>query len=106
MATRYRSFCADNMRTAGGAAREDARFDSSVGAIGLGQLLRNLFDFGGFDERNRAAAESAAGHSRTEDAARGADVAGQVDEQIQLGAAYFVVVAQRVVAGVHELTDL
>src|SRR4051812_15985860 len=94
------------MRTAGGPAGDDARFDSGFGLIRFGKLLRNLRHFCRIDQRHRAAPESAAGHSRTNDATFRANLSSKIDEQIEFWATYFVIVAKRIVTGVHKRADL
>ncbi len=56
-------------------------------------------------QHHRATAEAAAGHARAEDAARLADLAGDLDQRVELGAAHLEVVAQRPVALVHERAE-
>src|SRR3954469_5063867 len=85
--------CSDDMCTSRRPTHKDARFNPNFSAIGLRHLLCHLLDLRRLNKRNRAPAKPTPGHPRTNDATLPADPTSKLDEQVELRATYFIVLA-------------
>src|SRR5262245_48417243 len=92
----------DDVGAAGGAGDEPGEGAAVAVLVVAGQALADVGDAVARRQRDRAAAEAAAGHARAENAARLADVVREVDQRIELRRADLEIVTQRTVAFVHE----
>ena len=68
------------MRALGRAASEHGRLNAGFALVDGGDISADSVDALGFDQTHGAAAEAAAGHSGTVDAASAADGVGQFDQ--------------------------
>lgn len=93
------------MRALGGGRYEGRRLDAGLCAVMIADRGRDGRCLVGTHQGNGATAEAAAGHPRADHAVVLAQIPGRVDQGVEFHAAHFVVVAQGIVAGVHELAD-
>ena len=95
---------ADDTGPLGRAGSESGRFDSGSFAILPAKGVTDRAGFVGLHQGHRTAAKSAAGHPRTDHATLASDRRGDIHQEIQFRTTHFVVVAEGIVAGVHQFT--
>src|SRR6185369_10720625 len=96
---------AEDRRPGSGTRHEDGGFDPGLLLVIRRELFRNGIDGFPFDQGHSATTKTAAGHAASVNPALLANAAGNIDKHVQFLATDFVIVAQRAMAGVHQLAN-
>ena len=95
-----------NMRAQSRSTGETVWLESGSCLILRNDQLHDFLHFSGFDNADRATAESASGHARADHATRRANLASDFDQNIKLLATNLKVVSQGFMTLIHEIPQV